>query len=237
MFSVLILEDDDEQLEDIKMLISDLYPEWDVCTSKSFEEAERLINLGVFGLFLLDVELSEDIREPTGIDFGRMLRSIPRYRHTPVLFFAAMGDGVFEALQDIHCGSFFVKPYSKEKLLETINYVTEQEIDNEYKEALLLRDSSGVYQRIIPDEIEYIESSRKNIIIYTSVSVITIANHSMTRILNKLPEYFIQCHRKYIINKKKFVSYDKSTRIIHLGRASIPVGRKYKNDLERFLRL
>ena len=52
-----------------------------------------------------------------------------------------------------------------------------------------------------------------------------------------LPGYFIRCHRKYIINKKKLVSYDKSTRIINLGHCNIPVGRKYKEELEKILKL
>ncbi|HBA98081.1 MAG TPA: DNA-binding response regulator, partial [Lachnospiraceae bacterium] len=83
----------------------------------------------------------------------------------------------------------------------------------------------------------YLETNGKNIIININTSVITIANYTVTKVLDILPEYFIRCHKRYIINKKKLHSYDKSTQMVRLGYCSIPVGRKYKDNLEKFLNL
>lgn len=235
MISVLILEDDLVQSDTIKKLLSAQYPGWRIYTAKSAREAEMLLNPVKFGLFLLDIELSREETEPDGIDFGRKIRSMPAYKHIPVIFITGMADKVLKALQEIHCASYLVKPFSPEQLIEAVAYATETE--EEALEELLLKDSSGVYQRVAPGNILYLEACGKNIIIYTEVYKITIANYSVNKIQQMLPEYFIRCHRKYIINGRKLDSYDKSTQFIHLGKSSIPVGRKHKDELERFLQL
>lgn len=235
MFSVLILEDNLAQLNNVKKLMADRYPKWDIYTAQSCAEAKKLLDICKFNMFLIDIELSEDASEPDGLDFGKMVRDIPDYKHVPVMFFARFADKALMALQKIHCTSYLVKPYTKEQLIEAIDYAAETE--QEAEDILLLKDSNGVYQMIVPMNIEYLETNGKNIIININASVITIANYTVTKILEMLPNYFIRCHKRYIINKKKLLSYDKSTQMVRLGSCSIPVGRRYKNDLENFLDL
>ncbi len=235
MFSVLILEDNLVQLNTIKQLMADKYPQWKIYVAKSYTEAKEVLYIYKFNMFLLDIELPKDASEPDWLDFARLVRDMPDYRHTPVLFFAEFADKVLMALQEIHCSSYLVKPYKPEQLIEAIDYAAE--IWKETEEALLLKDSNGVYQRIVPMDIEYLETNGKNIIININTSVITIANYTVTKVLDILPEYFIRCHKRYIINKKKLHSYDKSTQMVRLGYCSIPVGRKYKDNLEKFLNL
>ncbi|MCI9079242.1 MAG: response regulator transcription factor [Lachnospiraceae bacterium] len=235
MFSVLIVEDDLIQSDTIKKLLSGRYPGWNIYTARSSCEAEALLNSYKIGLFLLDIELSKNEKEPDGIDFGRKIRQIPGYKHIPVIFITGMADKVLNALQEIHCASYIVKPFSPEKLIDAVEYAIETE--TELSEELLLKDSNGVYQRVAPDSILYLESNGKNIIVHTEVYIITIANYSVTKIQQMLPDYFIRCHRKYIINGRKIISYDKSTQFIHIGKSSIPVGRKHKEELEGFLNL
>lgn len=235
MFSILILEDNLAQLNNVKKLITDRYPTWDIYTAQNCEEAEKLLDICKFNIFLIDIELSEDTSEPDGLDFGKMVRDMQDYKHVPVMFFSRFADKALMALQQIHCTSYLVKPYTKEQLIEAIDYAAETEQESE--DVLLLKDSNGVYQMILPMNIEYLETNGKNIIININASVITIANYTVTKILEILPNYFIRCHKRYIINKKKLLSYDKSTQMVRLGCCSIPVGRRYKHDLEKFLDL
>lgn len=235
MFSVLILEDNLVQLNTIKQLISYKHPKWKIYTAKSYTEAKKLLDICKFNMFLLDIELSKDASEPDGLDFGRLVRKMSDYKHTPVLFFAGQTDKVLMALQEVHCSSYLVKPYTPKQLTEAIEYASE--ILQETEEVLLIKDSNGVYQRIIPMDIEYLETSGKNIIINVNSTAITIANYTVTKVLEILPEYFTRCHKRYIINRKKLLSYDKSTQMVRLQCCSIPVGRKYKDDLEKFLDL
>jgi len=235
MFSVLVLEDNLIQSNIIKQLIIEKYPRWDIYIAKGYMEAKNLLDKYKFGMFLIDIELSDNKLEPDGLDFGRMIRGMPDYKYAPVLFLARFTDKVFTAVQDVHCCSYLVKPCSQEQLTEAVDYAAGM-VHGE-AEVLLLRDASGVYQRVVPLDIEYLETSGKNIIIHTNTSTIAIANYTVNKILGILPEYFARCHKRFIINKKKMLSYDKSTQIMRLGRNNIPVGRKYKEDLERFLDL
>lgn len=235
MFSVLILEDNLAQLNNIKKLMADKYPKWDIYTARSYAQAKKLLDICKFNMFLINIELSEDISEPDGLDFGKIVRGVPDYKHIPVMFFSKFADKVLMALQEIHCISYLVKPYTKEQLIEAIDYAVE--IVQEAEDILLLKDSNGVYQMVVPMDIEYLETNGKNIIININASIITIANYTVTKVLEILPEYFIRCHKRYIINKKKLLSYDKSTQMVRLVSCSIPVGRRYKDDLEKFLDL
>ena len=142
MFSVLIVEDDLIQSDTIKELLSARYPGWNIYTAKSSSEAEMLLKAHKAGLFLLDIELSKDETKPDGIDFGRKIREIPGYKHIPVIFITGMADQVLKALQEIHCASYLVKPFSPEQLIEAVEYATETE--TEASEELLLKDSNGV---------------------------------------------------------------------------------------------
>ncbi len=234
MFSILILQDDLTQSGTIKKIIEDKYPQWKVYIARSYTEAKDLMEQYDFGLFLVDIELSKDQYGYDGIDFGKAIRDMPDYKNIPLLFLTVVTDKVLQSLQEIHHGSYIVKPYLPELLIETIAYLARMENNNK---ELFLKDSNGVYQKVNPKDINYLEANGKNIAIHTDTYVVIIANYSVTKILQMLPVYFIRCHRKYIINKKKLISYDKSTRIINLGHCNIPVGRKYKEALEKILKL
>lgn len=234
MFSILILEDDLTQSDTIKKIIEDKYPQWEVYIARSYTEAKGLLEKYEFGLFLVDIELSKDQSGYDGLDFGKAIRKMPDYKNIPVLFLTVVTDKVLESLQEIHHGSYIVKPYLPGLLIETIEYLARMENNNK---ELFLKDSNGVYQKVNPKDINYLETNGKNITIHTNTYVVVIANYSVNKILQMLPGDFIRCHRKYIINKKKLVSYDKSTRIINLGHCNIPVGRKYKEELEKILKL
>lgn len=235
MLSVLIVGDDLVQSEAARRVIADRYPTWEIFIAQSYIEAKELLGSCKFGLFLLDTGLPGKPSSPDGLEFGKMVRKIPGYKYVPILFLAGSADNVLAAIQEVHCVSYLVKPYSLEQLTNAIDYITGME--NIDYEALILKDSSGVYQRVISNDILYIETSGKNMMLHTKEHIITIANYSVIKIMQMLPYYFIRCHRKYIINRKKLISYDKSTRFVCIGQNSIPVGRKYKDGLERLLNL
>lgn len=107
----------------------------------------------------------------------------------------------------------------------------------EKKEKITLKDSNGVYLHLLLDDIDYIESTSKETVVYTHDANIKLTNMTINELLDIFPDNFIQCHRKYIVNLHHFYSYDKSTFIIQVGKHSIPLGRKHKKDIEERLHL
>lgn len=53
---------------------------------------------------------------------------------------------------------------------------------------------------------------------------------SLADIMRKLPDYFIRCHKSYVVNKYFIANYDKSALYITVRTApktSIPIGYAY----------
>ena len=239
MFTVLILEDDTEQQKAITKILEEHYNKWILYTAATYKEACNLIETKNFDLFLLDIELNTayiDDLDCDGLDFGKYIRSIKKYTYAPIVYLTALPDRIFFALQELHCSSYLVKPYTAYKLIETLDYIIGEQTEKE-KEKITLKDNNGVYLHVILDDIDYIESSSKETVIYTHDSHIKLANMTISELLDVFPDNFIQCHRKYIINLHHFYSYDKSTFIIQVGKHSIPLGRKHKKIIEERLHL
>lgn len=239
MFTVLILENDKEQQKAVAKIINEHYENWQIFNAATYKEACNLIETKTFDLFLLDIELDTtdvDDLDCDGLDFGKYIRSIKRYTYAPIVYITALPDRIFFAVQELHCISYLVKPYTTYKLIETLDYIIGEHTEKK-KEKITLKDSNGVYLHVILDDIDYIESSSKETVIYTHDGHIKLTNMTINELLNIFPDNFVQCHRKYIINLHHFYSYDKSTFIIQVGKHSIPLGRKHKKAIEERLHL
>lgn len=126
MFTVLILEDDTEQQKAITKILEEHYNEWILYTAATYKEACNLIETKNFDLFLLDIELNTayiDDLDCDGLDFGKYIRSIKKYTYAPIVYLTALPDRIFFALQELHCSSYLVKPYTAYKLIETLDYI------------------------------------------------------------------------------------------------------------------
>ena len=65
--------------------------------------------------------------------------------------------------------------------------------------------------------------------VYTLSGTFT-AHMSLADIMRKLPDYFIRCHKSYVVNKYFIANYDKSTLYITVRtdpQTSIPIGYAY----------
>ncbi len=231
MFSVLILEDDLIQQEAIAHLLKSRHEDWTIHTARNCQQAKNLLSAFRFQLFLLDIKLSANPKDTQGLDFGRHIRCLPRYRYVPIIFLTALPDKVLPALQETHCNSYLIKPFKESAFFSAIDYAVDSVEEEE--SPLMIKDFNGVFQKVLPSSIIYLEALGKNIILHTDTYAITIANSSFSKMLSILPSHFVQCHRKYIINCNQYTSYDRATQFIHLNQSVLPVGRKYKDALER----
>lgn len=239
MFTVLILEDDIEQQKAVCKIIDKNYSDWDVYLTSTYKDACNLTETKNFDLFLLNIELKNENKNDLdcdGLDLGKYIRSIERYLYTPIVYLTALTDRIFFALQEIHCSSYLVKPFTSYKLIETLDYIIGEHKQHN-KEKITLKDSNGVYLHVLLDDIDFIESSSKETIVYTHDRHIRLANMTINELLETFPDNFIQCHRKYIINLHHFYSYDKSTFVIQVGKHTIPLGRKHKKEIEKRLKI
>lgn len=85
---------------------------------------------------------------------------------------------------------------------------------------------------------KFLAASRKSIegmnnyIIAHTAEKRYIVYKSLTEILEELGEEFIRIHKSYVINKSKIKFFTKEQ--VQIGEQSLPIGKKYKTEIERF---
>lgn len=167
---VLIVEDDQEQLDGIESILLEKYDHMNCIKATNYQQATQLMHANKIQLFLLDISLGDDASEQDGIALGTQIRSMQRYAKTPILYLTAYSMDAPRAIHATNCYDFLVKPYKKEDLLYTIDKL----IHNRFLDVtpIELRDVNGIYFRVLPEKILYIEAAGKNLTIYEESNVI-----------------------------------------------------------------
>lgn len=99
---------------------------------------------------------------------------------------------------------------------------------------LLVKDGYK-YVNVRIDSILYIQGMRDYVKICTEDKKSVIGSISMTQIKEKLPVYFLQVHRSWIVNIKKVKEIERMSIVI--GEERIPVGDSYRLQFMEFLQL
>lgn len=239
MNKILIVEDDAVQCHSIREIILQTYPEWDVKCASDYNEAVSLIDRSLerndyFTLFLLDIQLSKKNDAPDGFSLANKIRNIKEYYRTPLLFLTSVVDKTNYALSNFHCYNYITKPYSDDDILEQINQMmlSGYLINN----SLTFRDINHVLYNIVSDDIICVELRSHYVIITTAYGEISTRDYNYSMLCSLLPDNFVTCHRKFIINVNHVTWFDENNRIVKVADKSINVSRTYKNELENKLK-
>lgn len=229
--NALILEDNIEQLTRLANIIQTNFPSIHVLKATNYNGAYYLAKHENIHLFLLDIQLDPVHSDAlTGIDFGYILRSSDTYHYTPIIYVTSIANQMECALNTLHCQNYILKPYSNDEILSAIRYLLQSTYAD--SESLRVMDHTGIYHRISKQNILFIEANGKEMNIHHNefgdATCVTTNKYRLNDFKNELSESFVQCHRKYIINKKHICSYDKCNALLQIETYSIPVGRKYQ---------
>lgn len=237
MSTALIVEDNIEQMNSLRKKLSLSFPSMNYLCAYSYEEAISIIESNQIDFFLLDVELVPGSMKNNGINIGEHIRSMPEHKHTPILFLTARADQISAAVNKTHCYNYLLKPYSYEVLINSVSELLDSPFI-ECESPLKLKDTNGIYFRIMPSDIIFIQAESKVLIIQTESEKTKTRRYTLAEVLTSLPEYFCQCHKSFVINVKKIKTYDRSLGYINVKKNNelIPVGRKYKENLESILK-
>lgn len=239
MCNVLILEDDQIQCENIYQCVKSAFPDWSIMCSHNYSDAKSSLiqsieEKALFSIFLLDIQLEDDCNNYGGFTFSEDIRSIPEYYRTPILFLTSIPDKISYALSNYHCYNYLTKPYSNEDIILQIN----QLIFSGYltNHSIIVKDTNQITYKIAFDDIYIIEARSHSIKIITAHGDIITRTMTFQSIRFLLPENFIMCHRKFIINSAYINNYDVTNRYVQVGTYSISVSRTYKHNIEEGLK-
>ena len=187
-----------------------------------------------------------DIQMPgmDGMKAARILRTTGN--KTIIVFVTAIEEYVFKAC-DVGAVQYLVKPFEKDKLIETIKNVgtlarerrqveaalSETTDNNEANKSFLIK-SGGVNRRIILADIAYAEVLEHRIILHMNEREQIEYYGKMADLEKVAGDDFFRVHRAYLINLSYVKAYDAKT--VTVSGTELPVARgKYRELVKKNL--
>ncbi|MBL4642664.1 MAG: response regulator transcription factor [Flavobacteriaceae bacterium] len=249
-YTTLIIDDEQLARERLKKLLAGFQKTFTIIgEAKNGNEAERLIHELEPDLLFLDIEMPGQ----TGFELLSKLKRIPI-----VIFCTAYEDYSLKAF-DTNSVDYLVKPVKLERLQKTVDKLSSlknnlassnllqaiQDISDKKQVRKMTSITIKKRDKIIFEKLEnvsHFEAEDKYVIVHTEKGE-EIIEQSLTKLENKLPDYFIQVHRSYIINThfiKEFQKYFNSRYLITLKnpqRTTITSGRSYNESLKKWMEI
>jgi DNA-binding LytR/AlgR family response regulator len=187
-------------------------------------------------VLLLDIEMPE----MTGIQFLKTLPDPPL-----TVFTTAYRNYAFEGYE-LGVIDFLLKPISFKRFVQAIDKIREfmaLKTQYEHTEQLATKENpdfifvkSGVLRiKLCFSDVTYIQGLKDYAIIYTDKEKILLKGSIKAMLDIFPPRRFIRVHKSFIVSVSKIMRLE-SSRIILNGH-KIPIGRSFKEDLERVLRV
>lgn len=236
MKTILILEDNARELERLVKIVSNMELELTIECASSLDEAYHITMESTIDLFLLDIILQPRYAgDVSGVRFADNIRSVDRYRFTPIIFTTSLEDPELYAFSDIRCYSYIEKPYDADKICAVIRDALSMPKDD-FPVRNIYYKSDGVLYKMRKDEIIYIEISRKTQRFHTVSGDRFLSYKSCKEVMSELGSgNFVQCNRYTIVNKDYIHALDTVNRYISLQDCDelLEIGAAYKKSVVR----
>lgn len=168
-------------------------------------------------------------KEESGIHTAKKLQQINK--NIKIIFITAYieyASDIFEA-QPFY---FLVKPVDNRKIEEVVGSAIEA-VRREDVRSLIIQTRDGI-EKVKVDDIWYIESIKRNIIIHELDRQISYIK-KLNEVEKLLPDYFLRCHQSFLVNADK-VKRLESGGFILLNDMRIPISRmRYSEIKNKFL--
>jgi DNA-binding LytR/AlgR family response regulator len=207
-----------------------------VCRCSNAVEAYNCLQNEHIDLMFLDIQMPK----LTGIDFLKSLPNPPR-----VIFTTAYRDYALDSYE-LNAVDYLLKPIAFDRFLKAVAKVTPAEPkgitaipaaaaqhEPDYKDAFIYLKADKKMVKVMLADILYIESLKDYIRVKTETKEI-ISYQKISFLEEKLPtDKFLRIHRSFIISLDKVQAFSASA--VDVGKAEIPIGRLYKNDVLQVL--
>ena len=234
MAQILLVEDDTAASELIRQYTEALCGKHQLTTVSTATAALNWSDKHSVDLFILDIQLP-DYR---GTELGKQIRTMPRYRFTPILFTTELAGEELGAYREIKCYNFLVKPFTQEQFTNAISAALDMGRQMRKTVPVLRIEQKQFLFEYGLEQILYIESFGKKAVIH-SISQgkelnDQISGYSLARLLEMAgPGNLIQCHKSFLINPIYITKIDKGSKTLWLKNCkdAIPIGEKYQHNL------
>lgn len=223
-----IIDDNQEYIEIVKNKLLQLELTYDVITYTNSQEYKYdLIKKRTnFDIVIMDIEIDE----LTGIDLAIETNRILPY--CQIIYLTSYIQYVSDVYETEHIYYINKKDFDKYFPLAINKAII---LTNKRNAEILTVSWNKVHYEIKEDKIIYIERQKKVSFIYTKENCIKTSN-PINKLLPLLNQNFIRCHESYLVNMNYISTINKSN-IILITNHTIPLSRKYVNDVKRLYSL
>ncbi len=189
-------------------------------------ESTDVINSGEVDLLFLDIHLPK----LSGIDFLKTLTMPPK-----VILTTAFSDFALESY-DLNVVDYLLKPFSFGRFIQAIDKVNIriQSLSSEKSESQYMFIKSGYeHIKVHIDEILCIKADGD----YTEFNLgdkKLLSSEPLKHWVDYFGDKMVRVHKSYIINKDH-IQIIRSSHVILHDSLTIPIGRAYKDDIQRLL--
>ncbi len=170
-----------------------------------------------FDAVFMDINWNQS---PTGIDMAETL--LTKMPQTKIVYVTGYGEDYAQHifLHPSNLSGFLTKPVDQKLLEANVQKIADQLHTQERSICV----KAGSNTTIVPyDNIRYLESKGHNIVIHTTTDDLVIYERLQT-FLKKLPPYFIQCHKSFVVNLRKIRRFQSTDILLKTGDV-VPISR------------
>ena len=231
MNNIFILEDNLKTLDFLSRLIKDNRPLVKIFSFSDIESAKiALKSTKIFNLFFLDISLESNLSDNFGYVFARLIREMPQYSDTPIIFITGYDCPLPEAINNIHCFRFLKKPVFDTELLKAYDDAMAKSLV--HNEKITIRLSSGQLTFINLTDIYYISSENHNQYYHTSNGTLSGVRSSLVNIYNTFGGKLVFCSRNTLINPEHVSRINFYNNTVLIRNETLKIGAPYKNKLK-----
>lgn len=231
MGKILIVEDEEYIRSGLVQIVRNIDSNLVIYETGAAKIALEITEKESIDAFFLDIQL-EDY---SGLDLAKQIRDIDNYKFTPIIFITAINSREIEAFRNIHCYDYIIKPFSEHEVIKVFKEVINYGI-TEIKPAPVLKIKEKGFTYILnQDDIIFIESRSRRLIINTINEETDISIYTLSKLYEQLSDKFVRCHKSFIVNSSYIMKIDRLNCVLYVKNCKmpIPIGRKYKENVWR----
>jgi len=229
---IAVCDDDSAAREHIISLIKEQIQNAKVV---NFADGEEILNRQeYFDIYFLDIKM----KEVSGMDIAKYIRQKQeeKNRIKSIIIFITGYDQYMNEAFDVSAFHYLMKPINEEKFHDVFGRAIKElsAIEEQTKRYILVK-SSDIQQKVYIRDIYYIESANKKVIIHTKEGVLE-SYGKMGELEQILGSSFYRCHRCYLVNMEKIISYNADTIKVVSGDKLILAQKKYNDFIKQYMK-
>lgn len=232
--TVLILEDQYSSRKALVHMVEECGRQTVIYDFEDSSSAFRCAMENKIDLFLVDIILKPEIpNDCSGIQFAEAIRKHERYATSEIVFITSLAGLQAELLRSVHCFDYLEKPVTEERVQKVVTEaLCKMDGPPKEDEMVFLRKERVTYP-ISTNQIVYVESRRKTLLVYMQDEMINVPNMSLKKFIQGIrTQQFLFPAKGVAVNLQHIEYVDPTNRFVKMrgDEKVISIGERMKDQ-------